>query len=157
MFIMCPPLVVLFSSGACKAGELTCQNGKCVSEKKRCDGNDDCGDRTDESDCGRIMDNVQCSDSTYKCENNKCTNKENPECDGTPDCEDKSDEANCGKTLPLSPNQILSPQHTTVHTMISHYILWFIPLPTTHHGSHNDQSLYSMVYTTPHNTPRFTQ
>uniref|UniRef100_A0A8C7IKF8 ST14 transmembrane serine protease matriptase a n=1 Tax=Oncorhynchus kisutch TaxID=8019 RepID=A0A8C7IKF8_ONCKI len=87
--------------GACKAGELTCQNGKCVSEKKRCDEKDDCGDGTDESDCGRIMNNVQCSDSTYKCENNKCTNKENPECDGTPDCEDKSDEANCdcGRSL----------------------------------------------------------
>ncbi|XP_056139420.1 ST14 transmembrane serine protease matriptase a [Lampris incognitus] len=80
--------------GACKSGELTCRNDKCVSEKKRCDGRDDCGDGSDELDCGRTVD-VSCSDLTYKCQNNKCINKVNPECDGTPDCDDGSDEANC--------------------------------------------------------------
>ncbi|XP_071372593.1 ST14 transmembrane serine protease matriptase a [Centroberyx affinis] len=78
----------------CKSGELGCQNGKCVSEKKRCDGRDDCGDGSDELNCARVSD-VTCSDVTYKCKNNKCISKVNPECDGTADCEDGSDEANC--------------------------------------------------------------
>ncbi|XP_071768609.2 ST14 transmembrane serine protease matriptase a [Centroberyx gerrardi] len=78
----------------CKSGELGCQNGKCVSEKKRCDGRDDCGDGSDELNCGRVPD-MRCNDLTYKCKNNKCISKVNPECDGTSDCEDGSDEANC--------------------------------------------------------------
>lgn len=40
---------------------------------------------------------VSCTELTYKCKNNKCISKVNPECDGTPDCEDGSDEENCGK------------------------------------------------------------
>ncbi|XP_046892314.1 ST14 transmembrane serine protease matriptase a [Hypomesus transpacificus] len=84
----------------CKSGETTCQNGNCVSEKKRCDGKDDCGDGTDELDCGRKND-VRCTDVTYKCQNNMCVSKLNPECDDVKDCEDGSDEAfcDCGKSL----------------------------------------------------------
>lgn len=39
---------------------------------------------------------VTCTDLTYKCKNNKCISKVNPECDGTEDCDDGSDEENCG-------------------------------------------------------------
>ncbi|XP_073336142.1 ST14 transmembrane serine protease matriptase a [Pagrus major] len=80
--------------GGCQSGQVTCRNNKCVSEKKRCDGRDDCGDGSDELDCGRTSD-IRCTDVTYRCKNNKCINKVNPECDGTQDCEDGSDEENC--------------------------------------------------------------
>ncbi|XP_056297744.1 ST14 transmembrane serine protease matriptase a [Pseudoliparis swirei] len=80
--------------GGCKTGQMTCKNAKCVSEKNRCDGTDNCGDGSDELNCGRSTD-VSCSDLTYRCKNNKCISKVNPECDGTPDCEDGSDELNC--------------------------------------------------------------
>eukprot|EP00064_Thunnus_orientalis_P010536 superscaffoldBa00001439_g10562 len=80
--------------GGCKSGQLTCKNGKCVSEKTHCDGRDDCGDGSDELECPRGSD-VRCTELTYRCKNNKCISKVNPECDGTSDCEDGSDEANC--------------------------------------------------------------
>lgn len=48
---------------------------------------------------------VSCTDLTYKCKNNKCISKVNPECDGTPDCEDGSDEESCG-TWRTKPQQL---------------------------------------------------
>ncbi|KAK2846663.1 hypothetical protein Q5P01_009662 [Channa striata] len=79
----------------CKTGQLTCKNNKCVSEKNRCDGRDDCGDGSDELDCAKTVSGIPCTDLTYKCKNDMCISKVNPECDGTPDCEDGSDEENC--------------------------------------------------------------
>lgn len=83
--------------GGCKAGEFKCNNAKCVSEKKRCDTKDDCGDGSDELNCARVPTaaGVTCTDLTYRCKNNKCISKVNPECDGTEDCDDGSDEENC--------------------------------------------------------------
>ncbi|XP_049582796.1 ST14 transmembrane serine protease matriptase a [Syngnathus scovelli] len=87
--------------GACSTGQFTCVSGKCVSAKSRCDGRNDCDDGSDELNCGRgsgsdsDTDSVACTDLTYKCKNNKCISKVNPECDDTQDCEDGSDEDNC--------------------------------------------------------------
>lgn len=39
-------------AGDCKEDELKCRNGYCAEEGKKCDGNDDCGDGTDEEGCG---------------------------------------------------------------------------------------------------------
>ncbi|KAM3616412.1 uncharacterized protein V6R79_017500 [Siganus canaliculatus] len=80
--------------GGCPSGQIACKNNKCVPEKKRCDGRVDCEDGSDELDCSGGSD-VSCTDLTYKCKNNKCISKVNPECDGTRDCDDGSDEENC--------------------------------------------------------------
>ncbi|TSL04261.1 Suppressor of tumorigenicity 14 protein [Bagarius yarrelli] len=78
----------------CKAGELACRNGRCVSEQKKCDGHNDCEDGTDESMCAKSI-VLTCSEFTFKCKNNICISKQNPECDGHKDCEDGSDEEGC--------------------------------------------------------------
>ncbi|KAL7844323.1 hypothetical protein SRHO_G00228620 [Serrasalmus rhombeus] len=80
--------------GHCKAGEVACRNGRCVPEYKKCDGHNDCGDGTDESACPKSV-VLSCSEYTYKCKNNTCISKQNPQCDGEQDCEDGSDEADC--------------------------------------------------------------
>lgn len=46
--------------GGCKSGQFTCKNKKCVSEKSRCDSRDDCGDGSDELDCGRGEGHLHC-------------------------------------------------------------------------------------------------
>lgn len=44
-------VVCHLSAGHCKTGDIACRNGRCVSEYKKCDGYNDCGDGTDESEC----------------------------------------------------------------------------------------------------------
>ena len=36
----------------CQYYEMRCDNGNCVDERRACDGRDDCGDGSDERDCG---------------------------------------------------------------------------------------------------------
>lgn len=44
-------LILLFS-GSCSHGHRQCQNGKCYRPEQSCDFEDNCGDNTDESECG---------------------------------------------------------------------------------------------------------
>uniref|UniRef100_A0A672TQ22 MAM and LDL receptor class A domain containing 1 n=1 Tax=Strigops habroptila TaxID=2489341 RepID=A0A672TQ22_STRHB len=43
---------VLPPTGSCSHGYLQCQNGKCYRPEQSCDFEDNCGDNTDESECG---------------------------------------------------------------------------------------------------------
>ena len=38
----------------CSSSDFYCENGKCVLEQYTCDGVDDCGDYSDEDNCGII-------------------------------------------------------------------------------------------------------
>lgn len=47
----------------CPAGMIECRREGCVAERQVCDGSDDCGDGTDEDNCGEISSELQQSAS----------------------------------------------------------------------------------------------
>ncbi|XP_054720927.1 basement membrane-specific heparan sulfate proteoglycan core protein-like [Uloborus diversus] len=85
--------------GACAKNEATCQNGDCIPWEYVCDGDFDCTDRSDETNCEPQH---QCQPNEFQCKNKKCVLKV-WRCDGDDDCGDLSDEGSC------SPNPAGSP------------------------------------------------
>ncbi|XP_029628708.1 sortilin-related receptor isoform X2 [Salmo trutta] len=79
----------------CDAYNFQCANGLCVSLGWKCDGMNDCGDYSDEANCGSPTEGPGCTrDFQYECRNGRCV----PswwKCDGENDCGDWSDEAQC--------------------------------------------------------------
>jgi hypothetical protein len=71
----------------CAEGEVMCDVSRCIPQSKICDGETDCDDHSDESNC------VACAATEISCDN-KCF-PSSKRCDGTPDCRDGSDERNC--------------------------------------------------------------
>ncbi|KAM7388138.1 hypothetical protein PAMP_024337 [Pampus punctatissimus] len=73
---------------ACPSKDFQCRNGKCVAPIFVCDGDDDCGDASDEEKCSAPT----CGQHEFRCNDSECI----PalwSCDGDPDCKDKSDES----------------------------------------------------------------
>uniref|UniRef100_A0A671XX39 Low density lipoprotein receptor-related protein 8, apolipoprotein e receptor n=1 Tax=Sparus aurata TaxID=8175 RepID=A0A671XX39_SPAAU len=76
------------SKCACPSKDFQCRNGKCVAPIFVCDGDDDCGDASDEEKCSAPT----CGQHEFRCNDSECI----PalwSCDGDPDCKDKSDES----------------------------------------------------------------
>ncbi|XP_068734361.1 protein kinase C-binding protein NELL2-like [Montipora capricornis] len=86
----------------CSSNQFPCRNGRCVPQLWFCDGDNDCGDKSDEpSNCSTptTLPQTHCSSNQFPCRNGRCV----PQlwfCDGDNDCGDGSDEpSNCSSSV----------------------------------------------------------
>lgn len=79
--------------GSCKPDQFLCRNHIfCYRLEDRCDGYNQCIDKSDELNCDKWFCNSD--NGTFLCSNGRCV-YEQWVCDGTNDCDDGSDEMNC--------------------------------------------------------------
>ncbi|KAG5337450.1 SORL protein, partial [Acromyrmex charruanus] len=77
-------------ASTCSSNQFACNNNVCIPEFWKCDGDNDCGDNSDEIQCNRAT----CSPNNFECDDNKCIPKYWV-CDLDRDCKDGKDEMNC--------------------------------------------------------------
>lgn len=77
-------------ASTCASNQFACNNGICIPEFWKCDGDNDCGDNSDETTCKRAT----CSPNNFECDDDKCIPKYWL-CDLDRDCRDGKDEMNC--------------------------------------------------------------
>ncbi|KAK7483364.1 hypothetical protein BaRGS_00025424, partial [Batillaria attramentaria] len=75
---------------------LSCKNGRRIHYTMTCDGYDDCGDMTDETDCKDTgSGSSPLMTSSFECTTQPELVDKSYRCNGIPDCHDGSDEENC--------------------------------------------------------------
>uniref|UniRef100_A0A8C7J5Z5 LDL receptor related protein 1 n=1 Tax=Oncorhynchus kisutch TaxID=8019 RepID=A0A8C7J5Z5_ONCKI len=87
----------------CQPGEFACKNNRCIQERWKCDGDNDCLDNSDEAP--ELCHLHTCPSDRFKCQNNRCIPLRWL-CDGDNDCGNDEDESNTtcsARTCP--PNQ----------------------------------------------------
>lgn len=72
----------------CPINQFKCQNNNCIPNVWVCDGDNDCGDNTDEMESCTAR---TCPVDHFKCPGGKCI-PDNWRCDGDADCENGEDE-----------------------------------------------------------------
>ena len=74
----------------CPPRTFHCRNSRCIPEHQQCNGVNDCGDFSDEVNCG-------CAPGQFQCKHNGTCIQGRHKCDFEKDCWDASDEMGCCK------------------------------------------------------------
>ncbi|KAJ8369720.1 hypothetical protein SKAU_G00097480 [Synaphobranchus kaupii] len=94
---------LLHPTPQCQPGEFACKNNRCIQDRWKCDGDNDCLDNSDEAP--ELCRAHTCPADRFKCQNNRCIPLRWL-CDGDNDCGNDEDESNTtcsARTCP--PNQ----------------------------------------------------
>ncbi|XP_022249969.1 low-density lipoprotein receptor-related protein 3-like [Limulus polyphemus] len=78
----------------CQDNEFQCNNKKCILNRWRCNGFNECEDGSDEISCSDKTNPTPCLEGWFHCNNQQCID-ESWTCNGINDCGDWSDEAFC--------------------------------------------------------------
>lgn len=82
----------------CREDEFTCSNARCLPLRFLCDGEDDCGDGSDEASCQNC--------TAFSCGHADLCLSRRKVCDGRPDCRDSRDESPELCARPGPPGQV---------------------------------------------------